>query len=148
MPFVELFAPQGALDGDRGRRVKERLVAEVMLAEGAPDSAAAREISWLVLNEPQAWFVGGKEVGDDERPRFVVRVSVPAGSLDDAKRADMIQRITRVLAEAEEEPRRLYDRPVAWVHLIEIPDGNWGAMGRVFRLPDIIEFASDAAVTA
>ncbi|WP_431898489.1 tautomerase family protein [Nonomuraea sp. bgisy101] len=146
MPFVELFAPKGALRGERGRRVKEQLVAEVMLAEGAPDTAAAREISWLVLNEPDAWFVGGRQVLDKEHPRYVVRVSVPAGSLNDAKRADMIERITRVLSEAEDDPRRIYDRPVAWVHLVEIPDGNWGAMGRVFRLPDIVDFTSTAAV--
>ncbi|GAA3305701.1 hypothetical protein [Nonomuraea dietziae] len=76
MPFVELFAPKGALDGERGRRVKERLVAEVMQAEGAPDNEAAREISWLVVNEPQEWFVGGRPIAGQEQPRYVVRVSV------------------------------------------------------------------------
>lgn len=146
MPFVELFAPKGALDGERGRRVKERLVAEVMQAEGAPDNEAAREISWLVVNEPQEWFVGGRPIAGEEQPRYVVRVSVPAGSLDDDKRADMIQRITRVLSEGEEDPARLHDKPVAWVHLIEIADGNWGAMGKIFRFPDIIEYVIGAPV--
>ncbi|MER6949585.1 hypothetical protein ABT294_36790 [Nonomuraea sp. NPDC000554] len=146
MPFVELFTPKGALDGERGERVKEQLVAEVMLAEGAPDSPEAREISWLVVNEPDTWYVGGRQLLDEEPPRYVVRVSVPAGSLDDDKRADMISRITRVLSQAEDDPERLYDRPVAWVHLLEIPDGNWGAAGRVFRLPDIVDFVVGAAV--
>ncbi|MEU0568774.1 hypothetical protein ABZ297_25810 [Nonomuraea sp. NPDC005983] len=121
-------------------------MSEVMLAEGAPDSPEAREISWLVVNEPDAWYVGGRQVLDEEPPRYVVRVSVPAGSLDDDKRADMITRITRVLSQAEDDPERLYDRPVAWVHVVEISDGNWGAAGRVFRLPDIVSFVTGAAV--
>jgi phenylpyruvate tautomerase PptA (4-oxalocrotonate tautomerase family) len=141
MPFVELFAPKDALAGPGGTQLTERLVAEVMAAEGAPDTEAARSISWLVVNEPDAWFVGGQAVSDTEPARYVVRVSVPAGSLDDTKRADMIERITRVLADAERDPQRLYQEPVAWVHINEIPDGNWGAFGRVVRLADIARYA-------
>lgn len=140
MPFVEVFAPKGALAGDRGKDVKEQLVTEVMAAEGAPDTEAARSISWLVVHEPDTWFVGGRAVSDAEPPRYVVRVSVPSGSLDDAKRTDMVERITRLLADAEEDAERLYRQPDAWVHIIEIPDGNWGAAGRVYRLPDIIDY--------
>jgi phenylpyruvate tautomerase PptA (4-oxalocrotonate tautomerase family) len=147
MPFVELFAPKGSLDTEKGRRAKSALVSEVMLAEGAPDTQAARDISWLVVTEPDAWFVGGEPIGA-EPPRFVVRVSVPAGSLDDGKRRDMIQRITRVLADADDEPGRLYDTPAAWVHINEVPEGNWGAFGRPVGLSDVIAFATQAAVPA
>lgn len=139
MPFVELYAPKGALDSERGRAAKRSLVAEVMKAEGAPDTPAARAISWLVVTEPDEWFVGGESVGA-EPPRYVVRVSVPAGSLDDAKRADMIDRVTRVLAGAEEHAERLYREPTAWVHIHEVPEGNWGAAGRPVGLRDIIGY--------
>jgi phenylpyruvate tautomerase PptA (4-oxalocrotonate tautomerase family) len=161
MPFVELYAPKGALDSERGRAAKRSLVAEVMKAEGAPDTPAARAISWLVVTEPDEWFVGGEPVGA-EPPRYVVRVSVPAGSLDDAKRADMIDRVTRVLAGAEEvvgeageedevvgeaggedpDAERLYREPAAWVHIHEVPEGNWGAAGRPVGLRDIIGYVA------
>lgn len=147
MPFVELYAPKGALDSERGRAAKRSLVAEVMKAEGAPDTPAARAISWLVVTEPDEWFVGGEPAGV-EPPRYVVRVSVPAGSLDDAKRADMIDRVTRVLAGAEEEAgedtaaERLYREPLAWVHIHEVPEGNWGAAGRPVGLRDIIGYVA------
>lgn len=146
MPFVELFAPKGSLEGQRRAYVTQRLAAEVMAAEGAPDSAAARAISWLVATEPDAWFVGGEAVSGEELPRYLVRVSVPGGSMDDAKRADMVERVTRVLADADasDDPQRLYREPVAWVHVVEIPDGNWGAFGQVVRLEDIVRYASGA----
>lgn len=146
MPFVELFAPKGALDNEAGRRATSRLVSEVMIAEGAPDTQESRDISWLVITEPDAWFVGGSPITDGEPPRYVVRISVPAGSLTDAKRTDMVERVTRVLAQADDDPDRLYTAPVAWVHITEIPDGNWGAFGRVVRLQDIVAFTADTAM--
>ena len=137
MPFVELFTPKGAVAPERLTQIGEQLVAEVMLAEGAPDTASARSISWLLVNEIDVWMVGGRRVDPSEPARFVVRVAVPAGSLDDAKRADMVARVTRVLAEADDDPDRLYREPDAWVHINEIPEGNWGGFGRVVRFADI-----------
>src|SRR5262245_58628473 len=140
MPFVEVITPRGAVSEARRNAVGERLVSEVMRAEGAPDTPAARSISWLVWQEVDGWWVGGQRTAAAEPPRFVVRVAVPAGSLDDAKRSDMVDRVTRVLAATDDEPTRLMRDPVAWVHINEIPEGNWGAMGRVVRFADIVSF--------
>jgi len=138
MPFVEVFTPRGAIPEARRNAVGERLVAEVMEAEGAPDTPAARSISWLVWQEVDGWWVGGHRAGAE--PRFVVRVGVPAGSLDEARRLDIVERVTRVLAAADDDPARLTREPLAWVHINEIPEGNWGAMGRVVRFADIVEY--------
>jgi len=149
MPFVEVFTPRGAVSEERREEVGGRLVAEVMRAEGAPDTPAARAISWLVWQEIDGWWVGGRRVGAGEAPRYVVRVGVPAGSLDDRKRRDMVERVTRVLG-ATDEPGRLEREPVAWVHINEVPEGNWGAMGRVVGFADIVDLVvgGDAAVAS
>src|ERR1700694_328165 len=102
MPFVEVFATD--LGDEQKRAISEQLVGEVMLAEGAPDTEAARSISWLVWHDVAAWSIGGRVVSAQEQPRYVVRVSVPAGSMNDQKRADMVGRVTRVLADADETP--------------------------------------------
>jgi phenylpyruvate tautomerase PptA (4-oxalocrotonate tautomerase family) len=83
-----------------------------------------------------------------EAPRFVVRVAVPAGSLDDAKRRDMVERVTRVLAVSDDDPARLAREPVAWVHINEVPEGNWGAMGRVVGFADIVDFVVTGGAAA
>ncbi len=72
----------------------------------------------------------------------MVRVSAPAGSLTDEKRADIIARVTQVLAGADDDGDRICREPSAWVQLVEIADGNWGALGRVFRFADIAELVS------
>lgn len=145
MPFVEVFAPEGAVRPDQQAQISQRLVAEVMRGEGAPDTDVARAISWLVWHPVGHWSVGGEPVGHDEPPRYVVRVSVPAGSLTDEKRADIVARVTRALADADDDGDRLYREPSAWVQLIEIADGNWGASGRIFRFADISELVSSGA---
>ena len=147
MPFVEVFAKRGSLSENQRAAISDTLVAEVMMAEGAPDTETARSISWLLVHELDAWVVGGRAVDAAEPPRFVVRVGVPAGSLDDAKRADMIERITRVLAQSDEDPERFYREPVAWVHINEIPEGNWGALGRVVGFADIAGYVITGSTT-
>ena len=59
MPFVEVFARRGSLSERQRRHMSQALVAEVMAAEGAPDTEAARSISWLVIHEVDTWVVGG-----------------------------------------------------------------------------------------
>jgi phenylpyruvate tautomerase PptA (4-oxalocrotonate tautomerase family) len=137
VPFVELFVPKGSLDEDRREKIGAQLVSEVMIAEGAPDTEAARSISWLVVNEIDAWFVGGRRLPAGEKPKYVVRVGVPAGSMNDDKRRDIVRRVTRVLADADGDPGRFAEATAAWVHINEIPEGNWGARGEIVRIEDI-----------
>ena len=145
MPFVEVFTPRGSVPQARRDAIAERLVAEVMRAEGAPDTPAARAISWLTWQEVDGWWVGGRRLETAEPARYVVRVAVPAGSLDDTKRRDIVERVTAVLADGDADPDRLRRDPVAWVHINEIPEGNWGAMGRVVRFADIAAYVVGAA---
>ncbi|GAB2722314.1 tautomerase family protein [Nocardia thraciensis] len=142
MPFVELFVPKGSLDQERREQIGSRLVSEVMLAEGAPDTEAARSISWLVVNEIDAWFVGGRQLPAGEKPKYVVRVGVPAGSMNDDKRRDIVRRVTRVLADADADPARFTEAATAWVHINEVPEGNWGARGEIVRIEDIAALVS------
>ena len=107
MPFVELFAPRGSLAEDRRTQIGEKLVAEVMRAEGAPDTEAARSISWLTITEIDDWVVGGDRTTPGEPPRFVVKVSVPAGSMNEAKRTDIVERVTKVLADRDDQFQKL-----------------------------------------
>jgi phenylpyruvate tautomerase PptA (4-oxalocrotonate tautomerase family) len=146
MPFVGVFTPQGAISKETRAEIAESLVAEVMRAEGAPDTDTARSISWLLWREIDEWWVGSDRVNASEPARYVVRVGVPAGSLDDWKRKDIIERVTAVLAKAEPDPTRLEREPVAWVHINEIPEGDWGAMGRVIRFPDIAAYVLEGSV--
>jgi YHS domain-containing protein/phenylpyruvate tautomerase PptA (4-oxalocrotonate tautomerase family) len=143
MTFIELFAPAGALDDGRRRHLGERLVTELMRADGAPPEIIqrGRELTWLVVHEPEVWTVGGRQVGPGDAPRYVVRVSVPGGHLDDGMRAELVGRLTGVIAEAEDDPRRVYEQPDAWIHVHEVPSGHIGMFGQIVTTGDITHMA-------
>jgi YHS domain-containing protein/phenylpyruvate tautomerase PptA (4-oxalocrotonate tautomerase family) len=140
MMFVELFAPKGALSTEQRRQIAERLITEVMLEESAPAAVveAGRAISQMVVHEPDTWIVGGRAVDPSEPPRYVVRVSVPAAWRKEMS-AELIARVTRVLAEADTDPRRLYQQPHVWVHVVGVAEGSCGVFGQVMRSTDIVK---------
>jgi phenylpyruvate tautomerase PptA (4-oxalocrotonate tautomerase family) len=146
MPFVEVFSPPGTPRPEQRRRIGQRLVSEVMVGEGAPDTEFARAISWLVWHDLEAFSVGGEAPAAGEPPRYVVRVSVPAASLTDEKREEIVRRVTRVLADADDDPERFYTTPSSFVLLNEVPDGNWGGIGRIVRFNEIASFVTTGSI--
>jgi YHS domain-containing protein/phenylpyruvate tautomerase PptA (4-oxalocrotonate tautomerase family) len=147
MTFIELFAPKGCLSHAQRLQLSERLITELISAEGAPAEIVqrARGIAWLVVHDPEIWTVGGQPVATDA-PCYLVRLSLPGGHLNDDMRGELITRVTRVLAEVGGAPDRLYREPVVWVQIVEIPDGNFGTFGRVMSMSDMVGFAATGEV--
>jgi phenylpyruvate tautomerase PptA (4-oxalocrotonate tautomerase family) len=68
-----------------------------------------------------------------------VIASVPEGQFDPERRQKMVEEVTGAILDAEggayeRDPLRV------WVFPNEIPDGTWGAGGRIFTLGDIAGF--------
>ena len=114
MPFVEVFAPHGAVAAERQAEIGNRLVAEVLRAGAAPELGTA---PWPVWHEVAYWAVGGQPTNARELADYVVRINVTAASMTDELRADLVARVTRVLADTG--PARRRHRPTAWVQLVE-----------------------------
>ena len=69
-------------------------------------------------------------------PHYEVIASVPEGQLDDERTASAFAAITTAIVAAE-DGRYDQDPLGIWVIGNEIPDGNWGADGRIVRLAAI-----------
>jgi hypothetical protein len=144
MPLVEVVGC--GVPEDRNKPIGAQLVAAVMEGEGAPDSPTARAISWLVGQQVSACSVGGQPVSGTAAPRYLVRISLPAGSLTELPNAEIIRRASAVLAAADDQPDRRYPEPVASVQVIDIAEGAWGAFGRPVRFPEIANYVATGAV--
>jgi YHS domain-containing protein len=143
MMFIELFIPKGTVSEEQRHRLSQRLITEFMTEEeeqSAPTGVieASRALQQVVVHEPDTWIVGGRPVDPNEPPRYLVRVSLPS-SWRKPMSAEVISRVTRVLAEADPNPQRLYQESVAWVHVIGVPEGSYGTLGKALEGTDIVK---------
>lgn len=140
MIFVELFASPGALTREQRDRIGRDLLTGLMPAQdGAPPEAVASAHAYtqVVIHEPETWIAGGYSIGPPEQPRYLVRVTVPVSWRKDMSTI-IIPEITRVLAEHEPDPTRLYNEPHAWIQVIGIPEGSCGLFGQPQPTTEIV----------
>ena len=135
MPMLDAYIPEGALAPEAESQLLSDLTDILLRHEGAdPSHPVSRSLAWVFLHRPEAVYAAG-ELAQEPRYRFVA--SVPEGQFDDERRAAIVDAITTAVLDAEQgtfsrEPMRV------WVFAHEIPDGQWGAGGEIFRLEDIV----------
>jgi YHS domain-containing protein len=83
------------------------------------------------------WVAGTRAVVAGELPPYVARVTLPE-SWRVKMSGHVVAQVTKVLAEAQDDPRRAYDEPAVWVYLVGVPDGSYGAMGKALTSTDLV----------
>lgn len=144
MPLVDIFTPTGSLKDEQRAEISRQLMAETISIEGVADTPASRSISWVLWHDIDGWWVGADRVTASDATRFVVRVQTPEGSLEGDKRAQIVERVTAVLAKSDPDPDRFTRETAAWVLIEEVAEGNWGSHGRIIGWSDIKGFLGAA----
>ena len=146
MPQIELTLPEGAFDAATQDKLMSELTTTLLRIEGAPaGSASALAISWGYVNEVPAGRHYQAGVPDtDGAARYRVVVSVPFGALDDERKQELVSEVTRLVlaAEGTADPTASFR---VWVMINEVPDGNWGGAGRIWKLRDIAKLVNAGA---
>src|ERR1700716_1365174 len=138
MPMLDAYIPAGALSPAAEDKLLADLTDLLITHEGADASnPQVRSIAWLSVHRPEAVYVAGSRA---TAPHYRFIASVPEGQYDPERRQAMVQSITEAVLDAEDgayerDPMRV------WVFTPEVPDGTWGALGRVVTLADIATFA-------
>lgn len=136
MPQIQLTVPEGALTAEGAAQIQSTLAATLLKWEGAPDNDFFRALSWSYLHQLPA---GAQITAADAEPRFRVDVTVPAGALDDTRKAGLVEEVTEQVLHAAglgtDQALRV------WVLVHEQADGTWGAGGTIFRYADLVALA-------
>jgi phenylpyruvate tautomerase PptA (4-oxalocrotonate tautomerase family) len=137
MPKIQLTALTGALTEQGRASIQADLARTLLKWEGAPDNEFFRAQSWALLNELPA---GAVITAEDAEPRFIVDVTVPAGAVDDKRKAGLVGEVTHLVLDAAglEADQALR----VWVLIHDQADGTWGAGGQIFRYADLIALAT------
>jgi phenylpyruvate tautomerase PptA (4-oxalocrotonate tautomerase family) len=136
MPKIQLTVPAGALTEQGRASIQADLARTLLKWEGAPDNEFFRAQSWAYLHELPD---GAVVTAEDAEPRFLVDVTVPAGAVDERRKAGLVEEVTGlVLAAAGLEVDQALR---VWVLIHDQADGTWGAGGQVFRYADLVALA-------
>jgi phenylpyruvate tautomerase PptA (4-oxalocrotonate tautomerase family) len=134
---MDAYIPQGALSESAERELIVQLSDLLMEHEGVdPANETVRGMTWVSVHRPEV-YVGG---GPTRSPRYRFICQVPEGQYNDERRLAISAGITQAVAEAEAGAFPMPEARVS-VFPLEVPDGTWGAIGGIIRLPDIYEIA-------
>jgi phenylpyruvate tautomerase PptA (4-oxalocrotonate tautomerase family) len=141
MPIIDLTLAEGALGDPQKRELARELAGAVAQWTGMPEDSPGLPALWTIFHErPRAAILTGR----GQLPGgslYRLEVTVSAGVLDDERKRGLVADLTTQLlqVEAADDGQRGLARVVCHIH--ELPDGNWGAAGQIWRLSDIVEFA-------
>jgi phenylpyruvate tautomerase PptA (4-oxalocrotonate tautomerase family) len=137
MPMIEMFVPAGVLDTETKAKLHRNVGRQVLEVEGGTGAPLERAITWVFIFEVGGddWSVGGEPVTADRQARFLTRVTVPAGSMNDERREWIAARVQHeIVAALGTDPG-----PINSVCLInEVPTGNWSGGGLVVGFVDVM----------
>jgi phenylpyruvate tautomerase PptA (4-oxalocrotonate tautomerase family) len=140
MPIIDLTIAEGSLDDAQQRRLVRELAGAVAHWTGMPDDSPGLPALWTLVDERPAgalWTGLGEPAAG---PLYRVQITVGAGILDDERKRGLVADVTERLLQVEDAGDRSRGRARVLCHIHELPDGNWGVVGRIWLLSDIVDF--------
>ena len=152
MPLVRVTLVEGSLDEEQRAQLADELTSVLLMIEGGVDNPEGRAIAYVLFDEVQAkgWYVGGKLDDTYVYPggRFIFHVTVPQGSCDQDRKNAVHKAVNDSLFKVIGESSEHRAGSSAWVIINEVPEGHWGAMGRMVgirRISQIAQMSPDRA---
>jgi phenylpyruvate tautomerase PptA (4-oxalocrotonate tautomerase family) len=133
MPRLDLTITADVLEGDEKQQLMRDLGAALLRAEGAPDTAFFRSITWAHLRELPAEAIQTPD-GTAE-PHAIIDVSVPDGALNEKRKASLVEEATKLVLDATGWGEAAGVR--VWTLIRDVPEGNWGAGGQIVHFEQL-----------
>lgn len=143
MPLIDLTYSAGTIAAADRPTLIDELTTKLLHWEGAPNDEFFRSIAWVHVHE-----LPGEAVNAAAAPVSAVKidVTVPEGALSERRKAGLVDDLT---ASVHAHSTLTQDEGIrVWVLIREVPDGNWGAAGKVVRFGQLREAAAAARATA
>jgi phenylpyruvate tautomerase PptA (4-oxalocrotonate tautomerase family) len=141
MPVLQVYYPEGSLQGERKAALAQRLTDVLLTMEGGAKTPGGRAFATVLFTEVAAtdWWVGGRTDATYVAPpgKFLVRVSVPEGYMNKTHKTEVHYAVNAAIVAVVGTP----GDPGANILVIidEVPEGNWGARGETISLSTIAD---------
>jgi phenylpyruvate tautomerase PptA (4-oxalocrotonate tautomerase family) len=132
MPIIDVDLPEGVIPATRREQLANDLGRALLAAEGLPARGPILASVAVYLHAVPRGDIYTL-AGADTPPPVRVRLTTAAGSLDTNAQVQVVGEITRIVAEAAEDPS-LTAR--TFVLHSEVAEGGWGARGTAMGRAD------------
>jgi phenylpyruvate tautomerase PptA (4-oxalocrotonate tautomerase family) len=133
MPRLDLTITADVVGEDEKPKLMRDLGAALLRAEGAPDTAFFRSITWAHLHELPPEAIQTPDGMAD--PHAVIDVSVPEGALNDKRKASLVKEVTEIVLDATGWGPEAGIR--VWTLIRDVPEGNWAAAGQIVHFEQL-----------
>jgi phenylpyruvate tautomerase PptA (4-oxalocrotonate tautomerase family) len=147
--MCDAYIPADALPADAERElisrvsdllVKHELRRTLDLGDGIDAETITKRasaIAWISVLRHEAYVAGSPALA----PHYKFVVNIPEGQADEEFRNSVTADITMAVAAAE-AGRWPHPEFRVWVFTWEVPEGTWGATGRIIGLEDVVGFVA------
>ncbi|WP_337024525.1 MULTISPECIES: tautomerase family protein [unclassified Pantoea] len=141
MPFIEITTREVIPAGQKSTLAQALSDTMLNIEIGGPtDAACTRDWIWFHVLSADDWAIGGRFDETYRRGRMMclARIIAPEGFMNTELKLRAIAEVTAdIRKELKTDPSD--DGTGIWVHLTEIPEGQWGAAGLPTPLFSLID---------
>jgi phenylpyruvate tautomerase PptA (4-oxalocrotonate tautomerase family) len=144
MPIIDLILPRNALPRPALDALARDLSQALLHCDLARDNPRAEGMNWVYIHAlaPEDILVGCRSQAQTGLPHYRIEVKIMAGALSEAHRQEIAALMTAAVIRAEGGHMNVLNAARVWVLFHEVPDGQWAAGGRLYRLDDVLRFVT------
>jgi len=138
MPLIIVHLPVDSFNRQQKQQFAEQATNTLLALEGMAEHPKAQNLSWVQYNEfnQENFYMAGHSVA---KPHYRIEVKVFQGTMNGDKKEKLTKRLTELLLAIEATDHNLLNAARVWVMIEEVPDGNWGGAGKIYRIKDLMK---------
>lgn len=138
MPLIIAHLPQACFSAEQKHAFAEQATDLLLQLEGMAEHPKAQNLSWVKFNEfSQAdFYMAGHAV---DKPHYRIEVKVFQGTMTNDKKEALTAGLTDLILNIEDTSHNLLNAARIWVMIEEVPDGNWGGAGKIYRIKELMK---------
>ena len=129
MPVLQVYYPEGSLQGERKAALAQRLTDVLLMMEGGAKTRGGLAFATVLFTQVPAsdWWVGGRTDATYVAPpgKFLIRVSVPEGYMNQTHKTEVHAAVNAAIVDDRRRPRVIRTQGANVLVIIdEIPEGT------------------------
>ncbi|WP_130537573.1 tautomerase family protein [Thiomicrorhabdus indica] len=137
MPLITVHLPENTFTGRQKQEFAQNATDILLTLEGMVENPKAQNLSWVQFLEftTSDFFLAGHPV---EKPHYRIEVKVFQGTMNADKKQKLTEQLTHLILQLEQTDNNLLNAARIWIMIEEVPNGNWGGAGKIYRIEDLM----------